>query len=86
MSGLPRELLDHVDDRKSLTAYSFAWTQWSARSRKHLFVRVKIASLQRWCARIRPGPSGLDILTRRRSDPIRSQCPVTSVSTGIAVY
>ena len=66
MSELPQELIDHiidyVDDRKSLEACSLVSSQWSARSQKHLFVRVDFSStrdLQRWCARIRPGPSGL---------------------------
>jgi len=66
MSGLPQELIDHiidyVDDRDSLKACSLVCSQWSARSQKHLFVRADFSStrnLQRWCARIRPGPSGL---------------------------
>jgi len=65
MSGLPQELIDHiidrVHDRKSLEACSLVCSQWSARSRKHLFVRVGFTSirlLQRWCARIRPGALG----------------------------
>ena len=69
MSGLPQELIDHVidhvHDSNTLEACSLVCSQWSARSRKHLFVRVVFTSeedLQRWCARIRPGPSGLSSL------------------------
>ena len=64
MSGLPQELIDHiidhVDDRDSLKACSLVRRQWSARSQKHLFVKIDFTSadLQRWCACIRPGPSG----------------------------
>jgi len=64
MSELPQELIDHiinhVDDRDSLNACSLVCRQWSARSRKHLFVEIDFASadLRRWCACIRPGPSG----------------------------
>ena len=65
MSGLPQELIDliidHTYDRNSLKACSLVCSQWSARSRKCLFVRVDFTSirdLQRWCARIRPGSSG----------------------------
>jgi len=65
MSGLPQELIDHiidhVDDRDSLKACSLVCRQWSARSRKHLFVEVdftSVGNLRLWCARIRPGPSG----------------------------
>jgi len=69
MSGLPQELIDriidHVDDRISLRACSLVSSRWSPRSRKHLFAQVELASisdLQRWCTRIRPGPSGLSSL------------------------
>jgi len=69
MSGLPQELIDHIidqaHDRESLKACSLVCSQWSARSRKHLFVRVEFAfirDLQEWCARIRPGTSGLSSL------------------------
>jgi len=69
MSGLPQELIDriidHVDDGISLRACSLVSSRWSPRSRKHLFAQVELASisdLQRWCARIHPGPSGLSSL------------------------
>jgi len=69
MSGLPQELIDRiidqVDDRISLRACSLVSSRWSPRSRKHLFAQVELASindLRRWCARIRPGPSGLSSL------------------------
>ena len=66
MSGLlPQELIDHiidhVDDRDGLKACSLVCRQWSARSRKHLFVEIDFTSvenLRRWCACIRPGPLG----------------------------
>jgi len=65
MSRLPQELIDRtiddIDDRTSLEACSLVCSRWSPRSRKHLFTQVKFASrrdLQRWCACIRPGPSG----------------------------
>jgi len=66
---LPQELIDHiidhVNDRESLKACSFVCSQWSPRTRKHLFSQVEFASqrdLERWCARIHPGPSGLPSL------------------------
>jgi len=69
ISGLPQELtdhiIDHIDDRKSLKACSLVCSQWSPRSRKHLFVRLQFTDkrdLQHWCARIRPGPSGASSL------------------------
>jgi len=65
MPVLPQELIDHiidhVGDRDSLKACSLVCSQWSARSRKHLFVRVDFTSAtdpERWCACVRPGPSG----------------------------
>jgi len=54
--GLPQELIDRT---KSLEACSLVCSQWSPRSRKHLFTQVGFASqrdLQRWCACIRPEP------------------------------
>ena len=66
MPRLPQELIDHIidyiHDRKSLKACSLVSSQWSLRTRKHLFAQIEFTSmrdLQRWCARIRPGPSGL---------------------------
>jgi len=68
-SGLPQELIDHiidhVNDRESLKACSLVCSQWSPRTRKRLFAQVEFASqsdLERWCARINPGPSGLPSL------------------------
>ena len=65
MPVLPQELIDHiidyVGDRDSLRACSLVCSQWSARSRKHLFVQVYFAFAtdpERWCACVRPGPSG----------------------------
>ena len=69
MSRLPQELIDrtidHVDDRKSLKTCSLVSSRWSHRSQKHLFAQVEFASqrdLERWCACIRPGPSGPSFL------------------------
>ena len=71
MSGLPQELIDriidHLHDRESLKACSLVCSQWSARSRKHLFVQVDFPSaegLERWCACIPPGPSGPSSLVK----------------------
>ena len=71
MPGLPQELIDriidHIDDRKSLKACSLVCSRWSPRSRRYLFVRVEFTSiryLQRWCACIRPGPSGPSSLVK----------------------
>jgi len=71
MSRLPQELIDHiidyVDDRDSLKACSLVCIQWSARSRKHLFVQVdfiSVRNLRRWCACIRPGSSGPSSLVK----------------------
>jgi len=65
MSGLPQELIDHIidhiDDRDSLKACSLVCRQWSAHSRKHLFVEIDftfVENLRRWCACIRLGLSG----------------------------
>jgi len=65
MPVLPQELIDHiidhVGDRDCLKTCSLVCSQWSARSRKHLFVRVDFTSArdpERWCACVRPGPSG----------------------------
>jgi len=72
MSGLPQEfidrIIDHIRDRKSLKACSLVSSRWSPRSQKHLFVRIEFASiryLQRWCACIRPRPSGISSLVER---------------------
>ena len=76
MSRLPQELIDHIidhhhHDADSLKACSLVSSQWSARSRKHLFRRVVLyldeAELGRWCARIRLGPSGPSSLVERLS-------------------
>jgi len=67
MSRLPQELIDDIIDcvdpwdTHTLRAFSLVCTQWSVRSRKHLFREVELYSrtdLERWCAHIRPGPSG----------------------------
>jgi len=65
MPELPQELIDaiidHVYDRRTLKACSLVCSKWSTRSRKYLFARVELSSemdIRRWCARIRPGPSG----------------------------
>jgi len=69
MSGLPQELIDRiidlVNDRETLKACSLICSQWSPRSRKYLFAQVEFTSqtdLERWCARTRPGRSGLSPL------------------------
>ena len=74
MPELPQELIDaiidHVYNRDTLKACSLVCSQWSARSRKHLFARVELSSetdFRRWCARIRPGPSGPSSLVERLS-------------------
>ena len=74
MSRLPQELIDliidHVHDRESLKSCSLVCSQWSSRSRKYLFVQVDFTSirdLQRWCTRIRSGPSGLSSLVESLS-------------------
>jgi len=76
MSRLPQELIDriidHVDDRTNLRACSLVCSRWSHRSRKHLFAQVEFASisdLERWCACIRPGPSGPSSLVERLTLP-----------------
>jgi len=87
MSRLPQELIDrtidHVGDRKSLKACSLVCSRWSHRSRKHLFTQVKFASqrdLQRWCACIRPGPSGPSSLVEHLTLP-KNYCSHTLPSS-----
>jgi len=67
MSRLPQELIDNIFDHIrawdncTLGACSLVCKRWSARSRKRLFTQLKLSSeadLERWCDRVRPGPSG----------------------------
>jgi len=91
MSKLPQELvdriIDQVHDRKSLKACCLVCSQWSVRSRKHLFARVEFADvedLQRWCARIHPGPSGLSSLVE---DLSLSECiPPVFIPSWLDLY
>ena len=79
MSGLPQELIDHiidhVNDGKTLKACSLVCSQWSPRSRKHLFAQIEltVGDLRRWCARTRSGSSGpsslIEVLTVSEHHP-----------------
>ena len=79
MSGLPQELIDHiidhVNDEKTLKACSLVCSQWSPRSRKHLFAQIEltVGDLRRWCARTRSGSSGpsslIEVLTVSEHHP-----------------
>ena len=77
MSRLPQELIDLIidyvncvcvyADKRMRKACSLVCNQWSTRSRKYLFARVELESgkdLKRWCACIRPGPSGRSSLVK----------------------
>ena len=86
ISRLPQELIDHVNDRESLKACSLVCGQWSPCTRKHLFAQVEFASkrdLERWCTRIRPGPSGLPSLVEdlTLSEYHRNPSPTTLPSS-----
>ena len=96
MSRLPQELIDDIIDHVHswneypLKACSLVCSQWSTRSRKHLFMQVELrsrADLERWCAHIHPGPSGpsslvedLSLLDHRLSMSNPSGAPWTSPS------
>jgi len=92
MSGLPQELIDHiidhVDDRDSLKACSLVCRQWSARSRKHLFVKIDFTSvenLRSWCACVRPGPPGPSSLVETLDMSGSSASPdLSTLSNGIS--
>ena len=97
MSRLPQELIDrtidNVDDRESLKACSLVSSRWSHRSRKHLFAQVEFASqrnLERWCACIRPGPSGpsflVEHLTLSENHFSRPRSPSSSAVTDAAPH
>ena len=77
MPELPQELIDriidHVDDTTSLKACSLVCSQWSPRSRKHLFVQVEFTPQKRPGTLVRlhtPRTAGA-ILPRSISVPIR---------------